>query len=70
MFGKREFVFRDYFIKKIKVLLLSARTEWHQDLAGVTLTVAKTIHEFLAKFYLTERVTVMSPFPPNSSNTS
>lgn len=46
MFGKREFVFRDYFIKKIKVLLLSAGTEWHQDLAGVTLAVAKTRHEF------------------------
>lgn len=34
MFGKPEFVFRDYFIKKSKVLLLPAGAEWHQDLAG------------------------------------
>lgn len=50
MFGKREFVFRDYFIKKIKVLLLSAGTEWHQDLARVTLTVVKTRHELQTEF--------------------
>lgn len=70
MFGKREFVFRDYFIKKNQGPAPSAGTEWHQDLAGVTLTVAKTRHEFLARFYLIERVTVMSPFPPSSSSTS
>lgn len=33
MFGKPEFVFRDYFIKKSKVLYLPTGAERHQDLA-------------------------------------
>ena len=34
MFGKPEFVFLFYFIKKSKVPLLPAEAERHQDLAG------------------------------------
>lgn len=33
MFGKREFVFLFYFIKKSKVLYLPTGAERHQDLA-------------------------------------
>lgn len=34
MFGKQEFVFLFYFIKKSKVLLLPTGAERYQDLAG------------------------------------
>ena len=34
MFGKREFVFRDYFIKKIKVLLLPPGQKGIRTLQG------------------------------------
>lgn len=62
MFGKREFVFLFYFIKKSKVLYLPAGAERHQDLAGGLLTVAKTRHEFLGKVLFDREVYCYVPF--------